>query len=563
MRRWLEETHGAGFELLRHFLLRFFDSDLISASAEKRTPIIWGFALGWPFLLMFGQALFIKYRDLSRLPYPGPYRDAVRGDELWLVTLMMSVVGLLTALKWQSLFPQQRDYYALGSLPLRSRQIFAGKLAALGVVTTGLVLTLASLPSVLFPAVSGGRWTIQPLLATRVAAHAAASVAGCYFFFFALVALQGVLLNVLRPRAFARLSGTVQGAAAAAMLILIVLSFSIGPPVVRWIEQSAAGQWLPPAWFLGLYQARLGDSDPLMGALARRGELALVLAVGVALLSYLASYRRHRNVALEGAGAARDGRWSGILLDLFIPSPRQQAIMVFLWKTLTRSGHHRMMGIAYAGLGAAAVATSFFGINEIFHSAKALAAYFVFGHVILLLFLLIGFRHLFSIPAELRANWAFQITEGEGRDEWLDAVDRFVLMVGGAVMLAIPFPIEAKLIGWRAVGEAALFVVIGLVGYEWLFSEWHKLPFTCSRLPGKTPLWISFLYVLGLVTFIPIFNALMVVTLFSAAGFTVVLAIALFVWRRIHAARREAWAELRLIYDEAPDPAVHGLNLLQ
>jgi hypothetical protein len=32
-------------------------------------------------------------------------------------------------------------------------------------------------------------------------------------------------------------------------------------------------------------------------------------------------------------------------------------------------------------------------------------------------------------------------------------------------------------------------------------------------------------------------------------------------WRRIHAARREMWGELRLKYDEAPEPAVHGLGL--
>ena len=61
------------------------------------------------------------------------------------------------------------------------------------------------------------------------------------------------------------------------------------------------------------------------------------------------------------------------------------------------------------------------------------AACFVYAHVILLVFLLIGVRHLFSIPVELKANWAFQITEGEGRRDWLAAVDRFVtgFLAGG------------------------------------------------------------------------------------------------------------------------------------
>jgi hypothetical protein len=67
---------------------------------------------------------------------------------------------------------------------------------------------------------------------------------------------------------------------------------------------------------------------------------------------------------------------------------------------------------------------------------------------------------------ELKANWLFQITEGEGRRQWLRAVDRFVLFFGAAAMLVIPFPLEARLLGWRAVSESALFAVFGLLCYE-------------------------------------------------------------------------------------------------
>ena len=38
-----------------------------------------------------------------------------------------------------------------------------------------------------------------------------------------------------------------------------------------------------------------------------------------------------------------------------------------------------------------------------------------------------GFRHVLSIPSELRANWIFQITESQGRAEWMSAVERFVM----------------------------------------------------------------------------------------------------------------------------------------
>jgi hypothetical protein len=155
----------------------------------------------------------------------------------------------------------------------------------------------------------------------------------------------------------------------------------------------------------------------------------------------------------------------------------------------------------------------------------------------------------------------FQITEAEGRDEWLDAIDRFALWAGAALVLILPLPFEVRVIGWRTIGALALFVTIGLMLYEWMFQEWRKLPFTCSHLPGKTPLWILALYGIGLVVFVPILNMILSAALFSGAGFTFVLVMTWVAWRRIHTARREMWGELKLKYDELPEPAIHGLGL--
>ncbi|MFZ0589901.1 MAG: hypothetical protein WAM39_05425 [Bryobacteraceae bacterium] len=183
MKEWLRETHGPTFELLRHFLRRVFDSDLITTPDHMIGVLIAAVPLffQWFFLLM--GPLRHKYAYLSHLQAPGPYRDAVRADELWLITLMMSAIGLLTAIKWQSLFPSLRDYRALGSLPLRPRQIFGAKLAALLLVATATLVTLNFLPSVCFPAVSASRWAIHSSLAARAAEYAGATLAACYFHF--------------------------------------------------------------------------------------------------------------------------------------------------------------------------------------------------------------------------------------------------------------------------------------------------------------------------------------------------------------------------------------------
>jgi hypothetical protein len=564
MKEWLRETHGPGFELLRHFLLRFFDSDLISVPDHWVTTAIGAFSVVLPWFPLFAQPLRHKYAYFSGLPFPGPYRQAVRSDELWLLTLMMSAIGLLTAIKWQSLFPGLGDYRALGGLPLKARQIFLAKLLALLLVATASAITLNFLPGLMFPLVSSSRWQINPSLGAHLRVHALAFTAACYWVFFGLVALQGMLLNLLRPRAFGRVSGYMQGGLVALMLILLVLSFSIQPQTSGVLTRPEVARWLPPVWFLGLYQNLLGDPDPAMQNLAHRALAALAAVVALALLTYLISYRRHRELLVEGPAGPRDrrlDRCAGTLLAFVIPEPRQQAILVFMAKTLARSSQHRMILMGYCGFGAAIILSVVIGMRDAFGSARGVAAGFVSAHVIFLIFLLIGLRHLFSIPVELGANWTFQITEREGRIEWLHAVDRFVLLLGAAVVI-IPLPLEAHLLGWRALQEAALFVGFGLLCHEWVFRAWEKLPFTCSHLPAKTPVWIMVLQLLGLLTALPVVNLLLLESLHSAA-FLAVQVLLLAAWMRMRATRREGWGELRLTYREAPDPAIHGLNLMR
>ena len=562
MREWLKETHGPGFELARHFLLRFFDSDVVTAPGQTTTALVSAFSVLLPWFPMIVGPLREKYAHFSGLPVPGPYRMAVRADELWLITMMMSAIGLLTAIKWQSLFPGLRDYRVLGSMPLRAWQIFAAKLLALFTVATAAVVTLNLFPSVMFPAVSASRWAIHPSAGARFLAHAGASLAACYFFFFGLVALQGVLLNLLPPRQFGRVTGYLQGLLVGTMLILLVLSFSIQAQVTNVVVRPEFARWIPPVWFLGLHQAMAGDTDPGMLALAREAIWALGIAVALVLATYLVSYRRHRALLVEGATPARrPRRWTGALFDWVMPDARQQAITVFLAKTLAGSIQHRMILMGYGGFGIAILLSGMIGMRELVKPDRVTAARFVYTHVILLVFLLIGVRHLFSIPVELKANWAFQITEREGRRRWLDAVDRFVLVSGAAVMLVVPLPLEVYLLGWRAVAESVMFTAVAMLCYEWIFSAWEKLPFTCSHLPGKTPMWIVTLQLLGLLGLLPMVNGLLLESLYRPILYVVVLAVVVGIWAQIHATRRDDWGYLRLKYEEEPDPAVYGLNL--
>jgi hypothetical protein len=140
--------------------------------------LIGAFSVFLPWFPLIVAPLREKYAYLSALNNPGLYRQAVRADEMWLITLMMSTIGLLTALKWQSVFPGLRDYRSLASLPLHAYEVFFAKLLALVLMATAAILTLNIFPSFLFPLVSGSSLAINPALGPRVWAHLIACLAG-------------------------------------------------------------------------------------------------------------------------------------------------------------------------------------------------------------------------------------------------------------------------------------------------------------------------------------------------------------------------------------------------
>ena len=62
---------------------------------------------------------------------------------------------------------------------------------------------------------------------------------------------------------------------------------------------------------------------------------------------------------------------------------------------------------------------------------------------------------------------------------------------------------------------------------------------------------------------LPTVSAIMLACLYNRAGFLVALGVLLAAWVRTRALRRETWGEVRLRYEEFPDPAIHGLDLLK
>lgn len=265
-------------------------------------------------------------------------------------------------------------------------------------------------------------------LCSMVAAHAIAVSSGSAFVFLFLVAVQGLLINVLRPRAFKVASLCLRLSAVAALLLALFLLPIFSNLVPAWAKSPEAGwfYWLPPLWFVGVYQTLLGSATGIFHSLARTAVIGLGLAALACGAGYIVSYRRHTEEALETAethvssrfGVARATRWA--LTRFVLRKPLERAAYFFVVSTLMRSTKHRLYPTAYVGAGSGLatfgilqmVYTEGTSVREIlFHPSQASLAI----PLILSFFMLSGMRIVFTIPAELRANWVFQIAEDENR----------------------------------------------------------------------------------------------------------------------------------------------------
>jgi hypothetical protein len=568
---WLAETHGRHFELVRHFLRRMFDGEWSSSPGQWKSA-----AIGLASMLLPGGLLLIREGSLSP-QYSSKYRwletagniEALRAaavaDELALVTLAMCIIGILALLQWQSLFPGKRDYLALASLPVRPREIFTARFVSVLLFSMVIVLCVNLLPSLIAPIEFGGGWRLDSWFLSQAAAEFETLAAACFFVFFAIVGLQGVLLNLVPGRAVHRISSYAQGALTALFLLGGLYSWSMKdwrPETIA--KLPAFGASLPPAWFTGLHETLLGHASPFYVAMAARGRFAVAAVAAISVLTYLAVYRRHRQLILESPASANAARSRALSLARILGrTPQQEAILDFLAKTLARSRTHYLLWLVYLGAAAAVVLNSSLIDGAIFLKSKgdwnkALHFLVFFWPLACSVVMISGFRHVLSIPSELPANWVFRITENLGRKDWMKAVERFIVARAIAPIYAVMIPVSTYILGWETAARLAILQIFASLSiFELLFNGWQKLPFTCSHTPGNRPLVATVgIYFAALCVIVPII-AVMVATASAVWFLFPVYFLNLGgIWFWLHRIRRDGWGDARLIYDDAPGAVV-------
>ena len=553
--------------LVRLFFSRFFDKESLSPQGDPGANVVQTLGLlaapgGFIALLLYFTAQGATGWNLV----------SIRCLFLW---LSMVVVAFIVVFEWDALFLDRRDYQVLRPLPLPLWKLFLAKLTAFLVFLSLFLLAINGVATLLWSsAFDSGSFP------EVVAIHLPMVVLSGLFSAFAAASIQGLLLIIVPARLFRPVATCVQ---TILMTVLVTLFFlspllagAIRPAVVAF---SGVARCVPPYWYAGLYeQVRPAVGNRALLDLGRMALPGLGCAVALFALTHLPGYRWQmlRLIEMPPSNPSGPGRVLGALnaaLDrLLLKNPVQQAVYHFVGQTISRSMKHRLFLAVYAGFGAALVV---FNLGQAFVTTGFGPAFRVTGFVpdhamllrvpLTLSFVLVtGLRAAFSFPAELNANWSFQISDTNHATECLNAVRKWIIACGVMPLFLLLMPAELQFLPWPDVLFQLLYgITLSLLLTEAMLFGFRKIPFTCGYFPGRNNLVLVLAVYVGSLAlyssdWMTDLESRLMKNPLSATGF---FCAALSLWIALWKWRGRAGTERGLDYEGDIDPMIRTLGL--
>jgi hypothetical protein len=479
--------------LYRKFLGSMIDLELLSAHGDI-TRLLGQFAAMLAFfsgMLGFGGMMFdTRHMDPARVA------TATWGMEHFLISTTMLVVGLFAVLSWDSTFPDRRDVLVLGPLPVRARTLFLAKAASLGAALglTVVSLNIFSAPIWSLHFSTGGFWGVPRSFASLWITVTAAGA----FVFCLVLAAQGTAAQLLPRRIFLRVSPLLQIAAFCTFLGVYFLEPSLATPAaIAAPANQHALAWLPAYWFLAAFQWLNGGPHL---AIAARAWQSLAALAAIAAVTYILSYIRTLPRIVEQpdiAPATRGLRW----LPHF-GGPLATAIVRFSIRTIARSRQHRVVLAFYLGIGFAFLVFSLRAPEQQKNLAQADTG-LLFANYAVLVSTLVGIRAVFAMPMALGSNWIFRVTEAGSMRQYMAAIRRPLFVMGLAPVVLLSAAFFFSIWTWKRAAEHILMLALfGTVVAYLCLRGFHKIPFTCSFLPGKSRINMAIMAAMGTLLFL-------------------------------------------------------------
>jgi hypothetical protein len=514
--------------LVRHFLQRFLDHDLISPQADRRQVITVTGAMLIVSTLFLSVFLAVKYLFDIFMPAGLTTLFALDDRFFWL-SLSMLVMALIGVAEWDALALDERDTAVLGPLPIPRSAIVRAKFVAVLLFVVGFDVALMLAPSMLRVASLPVRLpvTLTGALVLTLA-HAACAIAAGAFGFAAVLGLRETLRAVLGLAGFRKISAALQALLVVFLATsLLLLPASYGNVARSWLSGGRVSPFaVPPLWFVGLHETLAGSVIdglprgapprryaaaewaatllyrslwPLFHHLAAVAALALVIAIVVAAGASLWNSRRlptPRVAGRGGPGAIRRAfTWAAT--HVVVRTPATQAGFFFTVQSLARSVPHRVTMATSMAIGLALVLINLAGIDG--PRARTLSSVPVHRLAVqtwVIVAVLTGFRHAVRVPAEVQSNWTFHLAWSGDERPYLAGVKR-------AGLLSLIVPTLALLFAWHtavlaphlALEHLACGGAIAVLLMDGLFINYQKLPFASGyvrtdELKSLVPLYV-------------------------------------------------------------------------
>ena len=548
-------------DLIRHFFERFFDKESLSPQGEPEANLTqtMGFlAVPGAFIVLLLQPLSFYNWDLVMI-------------RCLFISFSMVIMGFIVVFEWDALFPDRRDYQILTPLPIKLLTLFLAKAMAFGLFLGLFLVDVNFFSTLLWAGVDNGRGLLRIM-----GAHLATVMASGLFAALSMAAVQGVLITVLPPTAFRRVSIWMQTVLMGLLVMMLFLSPGLAVMFRDLVQQHSPWVYaFPGYWFAGLYELMrpaVAKAEYLARHPADRASVAFLLRLGsVAIWSmaaasalfvatYLPGYRRHARKVLEAPQPSPSGPGklqqavSGWIDRRIFQRPVQIAVFHFINQTITRSMKHRLFLATYAGCGGAlAIFTFVSGRNS-----------FLVLPLTLSFILISALRAAFNFPSELGANWSFQVSECRHLRDCLAAMRKWIVLCAIGPLVVAQAAMEFSCFRWSAaVFHLAFGMALAVFLMECMFLGFRKVPFTCSYFPGKVNLvFLAVIYLLGFTIYSGTMATLeawlegrpkMAVAFFVAAGAIYSILVR---WRA-----RQVSTESLLEYQDSGDPVIRTLEI--